>query len=99
MPKVLLLEKYGRTYTLFYRMSSYRFSAGEWAEVPAPVAIELQKKVTKKGQPRFLIEDMPIVVDGTIQEVKSMVAYENLAGQKLQGSRQLRFEAWPFERW
>lgn len=62
-PKATLLGTAGMDYILAYGRQSYFFKAGKPAEVPVAVALILEKKVDRKGQPLFEIERMPEIVD------------------------------------
>lgn len=61
-PKATLRSTAGKDYTLTYGRQSYFFRAGKPAEVPVAVALILEKKRDRKGQPLFEIERMPETV-------------------------------------
>lgn len=62
-PKATLLSTAGKDYILPYGRKSYFFKAGITQEVPVAVALLLEKKRNRKGEPIFEIERMPEIVE------------------------------------
>lgn len=87
MPKVTLLGAPGKMYHYFYGRE-YKFLSGEPKDVPATVALELKKKLTRKGKPLFEVEDFDIPAKpAEPQEIK-------IPEQNALIPRQLRFGQW-----
>lgn len=63
MPKAILLGDREDTYLYRYGVKAFEFSGGVPMDVPVAVALALQRKVGRKGDPLFQIENVPEVVE------------------------------------
>jgi len=75
MPKVTLQKDEYSSYSFAFGMTMFSFAGGRPKEVPVPVALELAKKKDEKGNPLFVVSDMPkIVAPSHAKEEKQNVA-------------------------
>lgn len=90
MPKVTLLGPPGKDYRIFFGKKELRFSSGVPNEVPVNVALELKRKVNRKGKPRFKVEesDTPVAIPIVLPE------NHQIPEQNVLIPRQMRFGSW-----
>jgi hypothetical protein len=68
--KVTLLGKPGNTYTLVHGQKSYMFGAGSPRKVPLVVALIAKKKMDRRGNPIFRVEELPEIIEGKGEKLK-----------------------------
>lgn len=89
MPKVTLLGPPGKDYRYHAVEREYRFVSGVTHDVPVTVALELKKKLTRKGKPLFKVEDFDIPASPTVAPENHQILEQNVSMP-----RQMRLGSW-----
>ena len=86
MPKATLLKPENATFSFAFGRTMYNFHGSQAREVPVAVALELQKKLDRKGKGIFRIDELPTIVG----EGKAKKGEQNVRGK----SYQTRIDGW-----
>ena len=83
LPKVTLLSGEGTTFALKFGTKLFEFKGGVALSVPPAVALAVEKRLDREGNPLFAVAGLPTIVE-TAKNPKD-------AQQSIKSPRQLQF--------